>query len=330
MLYLIGVLLLSLFAPFQLSAQNANSTSPAQETKKAPQKTLASPMPATAQPLSGGTLFLYRDFPSAQIEPPNVYVWVPKDYADAHTRYDVIYLGDGQNLFLSKDAYGGQTWEIATHLQALIDARKVRPAILVGVWNAGKRRGQQYAPKGGQSPADLAVLASDWGGPIVSDRYIHFVTDELKPFIDRNYRTLPGPEHTFAMGSSMGGLIALELVIERPDMFGGAACLSTHWLLRWLPGLSDMKRTKQIAENYLQYVDENLPSPTDHKFYFDHGTETYDAYYGPYQEQMDAILKKHGYVAGVSDESLVFPGAAHNEEAWRARIDKPLIFLLGK
>jgi pimeloyl-ACP methyl ester carboxylesterase len=132
------------------------------------------------------------------------------------------------------------------------------------------------------------------------------------------------------MGSSMGGLIALETLIERPDMFGGAACLSTHWLLRWLPGLSDMARTKVIAENYLRYVDEHLPSPENHKLYFDHGTETYDQYYGPYQMEMDAILMKHGYVAGQSEESLVFPGAAHNEQAWSARVDKPLVFLLGK
>jgi enterochelin esterase-like enzyme len=324
------VLLLSFFASFSMLGQNTPSGLRTSGTESALETHSASPLPASSQPLSGGTLIRYDAFPSSQIEPLNVYVWVPKGYAEGHGRYDVIYLGDGQNLFVSKDAYGGQTWEIAAHLQGLIDSGKVRPAILVGVWNAEKRRGQEYAPTGGQSAANLAVLASDWGGPIVSDRYIRFVTDELKPFIDRNYRTLPEREHTFAMGSSMGGLIALELVIERPDMFGGAACLSTHWLLRWLPGLSDMARTKQIAESYLQYVDQHLPSPADHKFYFDHGTETYDAYYGPYQEQMDTILKKHGYVDGVSEESLVFPGAAHNEQAWRARVDKPLVFLLGK
>jgi enterochelin esterase-like enzyme len=320
-------LLISLFAFFQLGAQDFSSA--AQETEPIPQNYPASPISVSTQPLSGGTLMRYDAFPSAQIEPLNVYVWVPNGYADGHGRYDVIYLGDGQNLFVSKEAHG-QTWEIASHLQALIDERKVRPAILVGVWNAEKRRGQEYAPTSGQSPADQAVLASDWGGPIISDRYIRFVTEELKPFIDREYRTLPSREHTFAMGSSMGGLVALDLVMERPEMFGGAACLSTHWLLRWLPGLSDMARTKQIAENYLHYVDEHLPSTADHRFYFDHGTETYDAYYGPYQEQMDAILKKHGYIDGVNEETLVFPGAAHNEEAWRARVDKPLVFLLGK
>jgi len=323
-------LLLSLFACFQAGAQVATPTESASKIERLPRNESILPIPPSTQQLSGGTLIRYDAFPSTQIEPLNVYVWVPRGYAGGNDRYEVIYLEDGQNLFASKEAYGAQTWEIAAHMQALIDSHKVRPAILVGVWNAEKRRGQEYAPTGGQSPANLAVLASDWGGPIISDRYIRFVTDDLKPFIDREYRTLRGREHTFAMGSSMGGLISLELVIERPDMFGGAACLSTHWLLRWLPGLKDMARTKEIAESYLQYVDQHLPSPADHKLYFDHGTETYDAYYGPYQEQMDAILKKHGYVDGVSEETLVFPGAAHNEQAWRARVDKPLVFLLGR
>ena len=62
-----------------------------------------------------------------------------------------------------------------------------------------------------------------------SHNYLRFIVEELKPFIDANYRTRPGRDDTFLMGSSAGGMISLYGLIEYPDVFGGAACVSTHW-----------------------------------------------------------------------------------------------------
>lgn len=290
----------------------------------------ADPLPARSQPLAGGTLTRWDAFPSTRAEPRTVYVWTPRGYAGGRGRYDVIYMADGQNLFLPSEAYGGQTWGVAERLQALIDAGKARPAIIVGVWNT-PRRGSEYAPAGGQSPADLALIGREWkGGPAISDRYLAFLADELKPFVDRTYRTDPRPAHTFAMGSSMGGLISLYAVLQRPDVFGGAACLSTHWPIRapWIA--EDPAATDRIAGAFLAFVDARLPPADGRKLYFDHGTATLDAGYAPFQTRMDAILRAHGWVEGRNWESLVFPGAAHEEAAWRARIDQPLTFLLGR
>ncbi|MFW8696285.1 alpha/beta hydrolase-fold protein, partial [Mesorhizobium japonicum] len=77
-----------------------------------------------------------------------------------------------------------------------------------------------------------------YGGPSLSEAYIRFLVEELKPLIDRTYRTLTGPADTTISGSSMGGLISLQAVMKRPDVFSAAACLSTHWPLK-VDGLED-------------------------------------------------------------------------------------------
>ena len=291
----------------------------------------AGPAPSVVQTFAGGRLTLYPDFPSSQVEPRKVYVWTPRGYDRSQARYDVLYVEDGQNLFLPADAYGGRTWGVAEALQALIDAGEVRPAIIVGIWNT-PRRGQEYAPAGGQGRAGLDLLAKDWGGPVVSDRYVRFLAEELKPFIDARYRTRSGPDHTFLMGSSMGGLISLYARIERPDLFGAAACLSTHWPVRnpLLMGEPPAPETASIAGGFLDWVERNLPPPGTGRLYFDHGDQGLDRFYAPFQARMDEILERRGYVQGREVESLVFPGATHNEDAWRARIDRPLRFLLGR
>lgn len=291
----------------------------------------ADPAAASVQPFAGGELALYTDFSSRQVDPRKVYVWTPRGYARSHARYDVLYVEDGQNLFLPADSYLGRTWGVAEALQALIDAGQVRPAIIVGIWNT-PRRGQEYAPAGGQSPAGLERLAKDWGGPVVSDRYVRFLAGELKPFIDAHYRARPGRAHTFLMGSSMGGLISLYGLIERPDLFGGAACLSTHWPIRnpLLMGETLSPETTGVADAFLDWVARKLPPPGAARLYFDHGDQGLDRFYAPFQARMDAILRRRGYVQGRDVESLVFPGATHNEDSWRARIDRPLRFLLGR
>ena len=117
------------------------------------------------------------------------------------------------------------------------------------------------------------------------------------------------------MGSSMGGLISLYAICEYPQVFGGAGCVSTHWL---------------AGENMLvDYFGAALPDPIDHKLYFDYGTETLDADYEPYQLRMDERLAARGYERDQNWVTRKFPGAEHSEVAWRTRVRIPLEFLLG-
>jgi len=152
-------------------------------------------------------------------------------------------------------------------------------------------------------------------GDIVSDRYLAFLVDELKPFIDAGYRTLPGRADTIVMGSSMGGLISQYAMSKHPDVFGGAGCLSTHWPAGDGIALDDFAA--------------HLPDPATHRYWFDYGTQTLDADYEPYQQRADEILRKAGYVAGQNWITRKFAGAEHSETAWRVRVHQPLEFLLG-
>ena len=148
-----------------------------------------------------------------------------------------------------------------------------------------------------------------------SDAYLTFLLTEVKPFIDRQYRTLPERQHTFVMGSSMGGLLALYAVCEYPHVFAGAGCLSTHW-----------PAAHGIVVDYLR---QRAPKAGNHRWYFDYGTRTVDAQYAPYQEEVDQVMCTKGYTQGVDWLTMRCEGAEHSERAWRERVHLPLEFLLG-
>jgi enterochelin esterase-like enzyme len=160
-------------------------------------------------------------------------------------------------------------------------------------------------------------------GEIRSDKYLKFIVTELKPYIDNHYSTQRTQESTFIAGSSMGGLISLYAICEYPDVFGGAACLSTHWTVVYTD------KDNPIPSAILSYLEKNLPVPSNHRVYFDYGTETLDSLYEQYQRQVNLIMKARGYSAQ-NWETLKIQGADHSEKAWRKRLDVPLVFLLGK
>jgi predicted alpha/beta superfamily hydrolase len=257
-------------------------------------------------------------FESKLVAPRNVEVWLPPGYrADRAARYPVLYMHDGQNVFNPATSYTGVDWGVDETMTRLIAAKKIRPAIVVGVWNTDKRF-EEYMPRKAVAGDSLRV------GPgrampasaLLSDAYLKFLVTELKPYIDRTYRTRPGREDTFIMGSSMGALISLYAVGEYPQVFGGAAAVSTHW----------------PAGNgaVIDYLKRAAPDPKLHRLYFDHGTATLDATYAPFQARADSAMRALGYTPGTSYASRTFDGADHSERAWRTRVDVPLEFLLGR
>ena len=179
--------------------------------------------------------------PAAGLQPPmtlasafvparTVQVWLPAGYDRGDARYPVIYMTDGQNVFDTPAALSGRSWQVHHTLAALIAAHRVRPAIVVAVWSNANRIGE-YMPQAALADAPATVLD---GLPVThaqvaGDAYLRFLVDELKPAIDARYRTLPGRRDTFAMGSSMGGLIAAYAATRYPRVFGGIAGLSTAW-----------------------------------------------------------------------------------------------------
>ena len=263
----------------------------------------------------------------------NITIWLPPGYEESGERYPVLYMHDGQNLFRPGFAYGGEEWGVDEAMERLIAAGEIRPAIVVGAWNTSDRY-LEYGPAGPiarLAPDDRAALVAAYGAEPVSDAYIRFLVEALKPFIDARYRTLTGPQDTAIMGSSMGGLISLYAAAEAPDVFGAAAGLSTHWPTG--PGAGDLIARPDwpavMSAAYSAYFRESALDPSSQRLWTDHGDQTLDALYPPYHAAITPVFDALGFQRGVNFQARAYPGTAHNEAAWRARIEAPLVFLLG-
>jgi predicted alpha/beta superfamily hydrolase len=294
----------------------------------------ASAVSAQLPQVASGTLERFENFPSQYVSSRNVEVWLPEGYS-ARKKYAVLYMHDGQMLFDSTITWNSQEWQVDEVMSQLLREERIRGCIVVGIWNSGQGRHADYFP---QKPFEqLLAAAKDsiyaagrangyavFGDyEVQSDNYLKFIVSELKPFIDQRYATRRGRKGTFIMGSSMGGLISMYAICEYPRVFGGAACLSTHW-----PGIFT-KEDNPIPGAFLDYLKAHLPSPKQHKLYFDHGTLNLDAWYAPYDQQAGDILRAGGYSAQ-NGQVREFPGEDHSERSWAKRLHIPLEFLLGR
>ncbi|MEI8060640.1 MAG: alpha/beta hydrolase-fold protein, partial [Ferruginibacter sp.] len=204
----------------------------------------------TAQSLPkviSGSIKRHENFYSKFVAARNIDVWLPDGYT-SQKKYNVLYMHDGQMLFDSSATWTHSSWDMDDVVSSLLLADKIQDVIVVGIWNDGQARHADYFPQkpfeslsGVQQDTAYAAVRSNgysvFGAyKIHSDNYLKFLVTELKPFIDSTYSTYTQRQHTFIMGSSMGGLISMYAICEYPSVFGGAACMSTHW-----PGIFTMK-----------------------------------------------------------------------------------------
>ncbi|MBD5371205.1 MAG: alpha/beta hydrolase [Bacteroides sp.] len=252
--------------------------------------------------------------------------WLPPVYdLEPAGRYPVIYMHDGQNLYDASTTWNHQSWEMDSVMCSLIETHQIEPAIIVGVHSSPSTRVADLMPQkavaGHPLEATLEMVKLK-GLDMRGDAYAAFMTETLKPEVDLRYRTLADQAHTSVAGSSMGGLMSIYALCEYPEVFGNALCLSTHWI--GTPAVA-----KEFEDAMYEYLDRKLPSPADHRLYFDHGTETIDAYYGPAEERILRLVKSKGYSYGDGTLlNIVDSGAPHEEQAWAARVAVPLRFLL--
>lgn len=279
--------------------------------------------------LSSGKLLRIENFPSQFVSPRNVDIWLPENYSDAK-KFAVLYLQDGQNLFDSTNTFNKQEWKLDEIAAQLMREEKTKDFIVVALWNSSGLRHADYFP---QKPFEslpqktrdslfMEAKNNQTGlqlGSINSDNYLKFIVDEVKPYVDQNFSVFANRENTVIMGSSMGGLISMYAVCEYPEIFGGAACMSTHWIG------THTNMNNPIPDAFFNYMSENLPDSKLHQMYFDYGTETLDALYLPYQSKVDSIIQNKGHAAG-----LRFEKAEHSENSWSKRLDIPIVFLLKK
>ena len=253
-------------------------------------------------------------------------------YSAHGPKYAVLYMHDGQNLFDKATAGYGMEWEIDERLSQLIADKKVRPTIVVGIWNTPKRL-QEYVPSKAFNglPAEYrGKIRALYGGDPLSDGYLKFIVRGLRPMIDRRFNVKTDRADTAIMGSSMGSLISLYAIDEYPRIFGEAGMMSTHWPLFIKPDGQSVSQEEYevVSSAFERYLAAALPDPGTHKLYFDHGTETLDAIYKQYQDRVDRVVAKRRYTPDVNWMTRSFPSQKHNEISWASRVDIPLTFLL--
>ncbi len=199
------------------------------------------PVPAAEAPqpaVAVGRLERLPAIASAHVDARPVDVWLPAGYSAAR-RHAVLYVHDGQMLFDARSTWNRQAWDIHLAVDRLMREGRIPPTLVVGVWNNGERRRSEYYPEKFlrylAEPVRQRLVAEGLAGQPRADAYLRYLVHELKPAIDARYATRPERAATAVLGSSMGGLISIYAFCEYPQVFGGAAGLSTHWVTAFQP-----------------------------------------------------------------------------------------------
>ena len=259
-------------------------------------------------------------------------VWLPPGYSK-NTTYDVLYMHDGRMLFDANSTWNKQEWRVDEVAGSLIEQGKVRPFIVVGIPNAVENRHSEYYP---QQPFEALSKQKQnalyqlekypghklFASKVYSDNYSRFLVKEVIPYIESNYNVNKGAQHRYIGGSSMGGLISWYTLLNYPNEFAGAICMSTHW-----PGI--FSHDDEVFAEFKNYIANNIAKLSNQKVYFDYGDSTLDAMYPKLQAQIDDLFMAQQYPAKLW-QSQYFPGEDHTENAWAKRLHIPLEFMFRK
>lgn len=227
----------------------------------------------------------------------DVLVALPPSYGEGHAAYPVVYMQDGQNLFDPTTSYAGD-WQLSETLAA--HAAAGIEAIVVGIPNIGEERRDEYGP---------FPDARHGGGR--GDAYARFIVRTLKPLVDRDFRTRPGPADTTIAGSSLGGLVSLYAFLAHPETFGAAAALSPSlWFARG--AIFRWARGRRLAGGRI-YLDTGAREPA---------RTVRDA------RRMRDLLVTKGYVPGATLAYVEDPEGEHDEAAWARRFRSAFPFLV--
>jgi len=266
--------------------------------------------PEIAIPIAGGTLHLHelrsRIFKNVRL----VRVWTPPGYGDpAGTRYPVLYLNDGQNLFEASTAFGGVHWQVGETAGRLIAEKKIPPLVIVGIDNTGRNRIREYLPW--RSP-DVRTLI------VRGKLYPNFLRREVMPLVESRYALLSGPDNTGLGGSSLGGLIALYTQINAPGVFGRLLIESPSLGIARRKMIYECRRFRDWPERvYLGMGTRELgDAKKDEKIAND-------------ARELAGLIAG----AGLHEQRLkvnIEEGAPHSEASWARRLPGALAFLYGE
>jgi predicted alpha/beta superfamily hydrolase len=255
-----------------------------------------------------GNIKRHRAFPSKILgNRRDVLVYLPRGYGPfSRRRYPVLYLQDGQNVFDAATSFSGVEWGVDEAAERLIKENLIEPLIVVAVANTGEQRIDEYAPTRGVIDAKAKRKKRSKG---LARKYGHFLMDELKPYIDRKYRTNPGAEFTGLGGSSLGGLVTFAIGILYPQVFGRLMVMSPS--IWW--------------DNFAIYrLVDSIQQKPPLKVWLDIGTA--EPGWEQARELVNRLLEK-GWKLQKDLQYMEAQGADHSEAAWAARVEPALRFL---
>jgi len=236
-------------------------------------------------------------------------IWLP-DGARSPARSPVLYLNDGQNLFDSARAYTGVTWRVAETAAWLIERRLIPPLVIVGIDHGELRRAREYLPvEDARNPFARDPLAPE---------YASFVTTELMPFIEREYRVARGASNTAFGGSSYGAVATLFTAMTNPGVFGRLLLESPSLYV----GRGTLLRQARKVQRWPQRV--YLGVGTAEARRDDWNRETVSNV-----RRLETILRRSGLGARRL-RVTVEEGAPHSEAAWAGRFAQAMEFLFGQ
>ena len=225
-----------------------------------------------------------------------IWVYLPPDYDDSQENYPVLYMHDAQNLFDTKTSYAGE-WNVDETLNSLFYETGFK-MIVVGIENAGDKRMNEYSP-----------WTNAQYGEAEGEAYVNFIVNNLKPYVDKTFRTLSDDENTAIMGSSMGGLISFYATLKYPEVFGKAGIYSPSF---W------------YSNNSYELANQQ-GSLSDTKMYFlagDNESETMVAN----MDKMTNLMVASGFESENIKKKVVV-GGQHNEKLWRDNFEETIIWL---
>ncbi len=255
-----------------------------------------------------GNITRHRAFPSKVLgNRRDVLVYLPPGYRRfSSRRYPVLYMHDGQNVFDAATSFAGVEWGVDETAQRLIHGKLIEPLIIVAVANIGEERVHEYAPTPGViEPKDHPRKRSRGLAHI----YGRFLIEELKPFIDKKYRTKRDAEFTGLGGSSLGGLATLAMGIFYSEVFTRLIVMSPSI---WWDDYAIFRLVGILGEK----------PPL--KIWLDTGTDEPGWELARYLR--DCLIDK-GWRLGIDLSYLEVKGANHSEAAWAARVEPALRYL---
>jgi predicted alpha/beta superfamily hydrolase len=255
-----------------------------------------------------GNIKRHRAFPSKILgNRRDILVYLPRGYRHlARRRYPVLYLQDGQNVFDAATSFSGVEWGVDETAERLIKENLIEPLIVVAIANTGEQRINEYAPTRGVIDTKAKRKKRSKG---LARKYARFLIDELKPYIDRKYRTNPDAEFTGLGGSSLGGLVTLVIGILYPEVFSRLIVMSPS--IWW-----DDFAIYRLVDS----IEQKPPL----KIWLDTGTA--EPGWEQARELLNRLLEK-GWKLQKDIQYMEAQGGDHSEAAWAARVEPALRFL---